>query len=1256
MNETLAHATPPDQAERVRALDPSRSILVQAPAGSGKTDLLTRRFLRLLSEVDAPGQIVAITFTNAAEAEMRHRILSELEKAAARETATVAGPAQDYDPLSMNALAGRALNRSRLLGWNLIDLPAQLRISTIDAFCRELALQQPLFSGLGGGLSIGKQSADLYRRAARQTLEQIDTANAPLREAIETLLLWRDNNWREMEDLLVDMLAGRDRWMHDFVLSREPDPNDPDFAALRERLERPFARAVRAGLDAVCEKLDRLPGCCDRALELARFACTQTGGQLHREIAELAAFPAAPFNSTAEIEEAREAFTCLARMLLTDIGVFRRAIDKRHGFPADRKHEKNQMLALIAELAAIPGLESALAAVRALPPARYTDEDWQIVRACFTLLRHAAAQLQVVFAEAGAVDFVEVAQIAERVLRAEDGSPSDAALTVADGIRHLLVDEFQDTSRRQHQLLAALVAAWPERTSRTCFAVGDPMQSIYFFREADAELFPRVRAEGLEIPGAESLPLDFVGLSSNFRTAPALVEQLNDGFARIFAAPDGSGIEFSPAQPARLQTVGGHQPFALHLKFVPQGAQGRAADSADIADRESAHATQTAEIVELIRTHLGRIAELKAARDRGEDRKYRIAVLGRARSALTPVAEALRDAAIPFRAVDLEPLKDRAEVRDALSLARALLNPEDRIAWLGVLRAPWCGLALDDLYRLTNADDADLLARPVPDLLAERLPLLCDVGRRACERMLHALAAAPALRADMPMATLGTWLEQIWLRLGGADCVDATARANLDLLWRCLDALPAGEQDLLSPALHAALENLTALPDPEADSECGVQLMTIHKAKGLEFEVVIVPDLQARCGRGGIKLLSWLERGLARGLADHDDTGDITEFLVAPLQTKGEDRGQAKKWVDGIYRARESQEDRRILYVAATRAREELHLFARPVYKVEVNGARMLAEPANSLLATAWPALEQELRVRFDEWNAVQAQPSLDLAASADSNLLVMPTRSAQSSAAAPKLLRRLPADYRLGAPGIDFETWETTNPNLPAHIPQMPRAPSFRLFSGERVGDLDTQSQGIQLYTRHQGGLVSRALGSGVHALMEDLARLRLTLEWDQARAGLSRFEPRIAADMRALGVEPSQAADLAAQALRHALNASHHPIGQWILSPHADASSEVRWAGVVGGAVRTVRVDRVFRASPAPLSDEQDCWWIVDYKTAHEKDADPNALLHRLRPLFAPQIEAYAAILRNLHGNDAPICAGLYYPRMLLFDWWQL
>ena len=182
---------PPDRRQRQQALDPGHSILVQAPAGSGKTDLLTRRFLRLLGEVEEPGQVVAITFTNAAAAEMRHRILSELEKAA---VSSELSPATDE--FSMDALARRAMDHSRALGWKLLDLPAQLRIATIDSFCRDLAQQQPLLSGLGGGLDIAEQPAELYRRAARSTLKKIDDAGSALSQAIEALLLWRDNGWQ----------------------------------------------------------------------------------------------------------------------------------------------------------------------------------------------------------------------------------------------------------------------------------------------------------------------------------------------------------------------------------------------------------------------------------------------------------------------------------------------------------------------------------------------------------------------------------------------------------------------------------------------------------------------------------------------------------------------------------------------------------------------------------------------------------------------------------------------------------------------------------------------------------------------------------------------------------------------------------------------------------------------------------------------------------------------------------------------------
>ena len=187
----------PDQDQRITALDPQRSILVQAPAGSGKTDLLTRRFLRLLAEVDDPSQVVAITFTKAAAAEMRHRILAELEKASARDATEL-----DTDEFSMEAIAVRALERSRLLDWRLLELASQLRISTIDSFCRDLAIQEPIYSGIGNNLQISERPTELYRRAARATLEKLGSPTHPvLSGAIKDLLLWRDNGWKELEDL-----------------------------------------------------------------------------------------------------------------------------------------------------------------------------------------------------------------------------------------------------------------------------------------------------------------------------------------------------------------------------------------------------------------------------------------------------------------------------------------------------------------------------------------------------------------------------------------------------------------------------------------------------------------------------------------------------------------------------------------------------------------------------------------------------------------------------------------------------------------------------------------------------------------------------------------------------------------------------------------------------------------------------------------------------------------------------------------------
>lgn len=1196
---------PPDQDQRIAALDPLSSVIVQAPAGSGKTDLLTRRFLRLLAEVDDPKQIVAITFTRAAAAEMRHRILDELDNAARRTS---------HDPIadetSMEALAARALKRSREGDWKLPDLASELRISTIDSFCRDLAIHLPIHSGIGNQLEINERPDELYRRAARATLQNLgDPAHPELSNAIRDLLLWRDNGWKELEELLVKMLRQRDRWMQDFVLNQEKD-----WEELRERLERPFANAVRVALELLAGLVNASAR--DEAHELAQFACEHGAGKMHRDLAERVEFPHGPYYDNSALEDARNAYLSVARLLLTNEGKFRRQIDARLGFPKEAG-EKQQLEDLIESLSAIPALEDALAAVQDLPPARYGEEEWQVVRASFTLLRHAAAELKTIFAEAGAVDFIEVAQIARRVLCGDDQLPTDRAMALADEIRHLLIDEFQDTSRRQHQFVTSLIEAWPDQAGRTIFVVGDPMQSIYFFRDAEAELFGRVKERGFELGDGSAFPLRAARLSSNFRTDPELVSRLNQAFAKVFAEVDGSGIEFAEAEPARNPGTASGTPMKIHLEFMPQSRGGSSGDPdqtrirEQISDkREAARVAAVGRIVSLIETHLERVEK---ARRTGE--KYRIAVLGRARAALAPIAEALREAGIPFRAVELESLRDRPEILDAVALARALFRPHDRVSWLGVLRAPWCGLSLSELHSIAGSDGESRPTVPIPQRLRENLDRLPAASRKAAERVLAAFEAVPRQRAVTPTVSVGTLIQQLWRALGGDRSLDDGSRANLNLFWKLLDQLPGGEQDLLGPALDAELEELCAVPDPGTTGEHGVQLMTIHKSKGLEFEVVIVPELQALSGGNKTELLSWMERGLG----DPEENGDLTEFLIAPVQLKGTDPGNAKKWIERIRSQREAQEMRRILYVAATRARDELHLFARPSYKRDRDDSITLVDPSKCLLATAWPALGEEIRARFEEGKS-------SLAAS-DAPCKAGPIENEDNGIGRNTMLRRLPTDCAMEsgvALGLDSES----------------------VMTG--LGDTT--------YERHQGGLPSRALGNAVHKLLEELARLRTKLEWPEARTGLEQFRPRIVSLVRSAGISPAPAEKIALEAFECVLGASHEAQAQWILGPHAEASSEAGWAGVVSGTLRQVRIDRLFRAGLEPLQSGSDALWIIDYKTAHVEHPDPASVLPAFRLAFAPQLEVYAALLRNLHGPGSKLRAGLYYPRMSLFDWWEL
>src|ERR1700761_4867689 len=226
-----------DAHARERASDPRRSVLLQAPAGSGKTTVLTQRLLRLLAEVDEPEEILAITFTRKAAAEMRARVLKALR-----------GEIDTSNPQGrrLQALADAALERGSAKGWNLAQDPGRLRIQTIDSFNFRLASQLPVTAKAGGALTITDRPWEIYHRSARATL--IGAVNDPdLSADVEFLFERLDNNWHNVEQLLADMLQKRGHWLR-YVLGHEPQ-------ALCERVNETLANIVRDHLMVACERI-----------------------------------------------------------------------------------------------------------------------------------------------------------------------------------------------------------------------------------------------------------------------------------------------------------------------------------------------------------------------------------------------------------------------------------------------------------------------------------------------------------------------------------------------------------------------------------------------------------------------------------------------------------------------------------------------------------------------------------------------------------------------------------------------------------------------------------------------------------------------------------------------------------------------------------------------------------------------------------------------------------------------------------------
>ncbi len=1121
-----------DADARRAAIDPRRSFIVQAPAGSGKTSLLTLRYLRLLATVDSPEEIVAITFTRKAASEMRHRILDALA-AASRPLEPGAPPHLQ----ERHTLAAAALARSRARGWDLERNTARLHVQTIDGLNHWLAQRLPLAARIGLDASLVDDARPLYREAARRlldALEQGDDRAEPLMRLARSL----DHEPRRLAGLLAGMLGTREVWLP--KLQAEPD---------RRRLRAGIDGLLRAALEI---ELSRIRAVAGSAVSPELFAVLRAAAAAGGAESPLA--PLAPFDGLPDARaDAVPRWTLLADLLLTADrhGAVRKTVDRKQGFlaasagppwPALKQHMKDEL----EQLAGAAGFAQALVRVRRLPPASLTDGQWDRIEALLAVLPHAVAELIALFAERGSLDHPAVAAAARDALREDDG-PTELALALDYRIRHLLVDEYQDTSPAQEQLLALLLAGWQPGDGRTLFCVGDPMQSIYAFREADVTLFLQAAEQGIG-----GVALDALRLGRNFRSSRAVVDWVNASLAALLPGADDferGAVRYSPAE---------------------------AAHEADAGDGVHVHALID-ESERAMGETVARIAAEALAPGAGEARPS-IAILVRGRNSLPAIVAALRRAGIDYRGVELESLADRAAMRDLVSLVRCMLHDGDRTAWLSVLRAPWCGLTLADLHGLAGDDSQ----ASVPSLVADpaRLASLSPDGRARLLRLQAVLQAAIAGRGRR---SLGGWLKSAWLALGGPATVeDVSDLANAELLFGALDRLEseAGAWPEVSD-IEASVEQIRASPVGRDDAP--VQVMTIHKAKGLEFDVVIVPDLQRASPAGDRRLLYWTTLATAPGQRG---------VVLASRSESAEDEGAAdglESWMRGLEAERAELELGRVAYVAVTRARRILHLVGSVRTRVKAGVEQLRPPPAGSLLRFFWPLLEAE----FERARVVRPPAAATSGPSSRPRLTAPP-------------LARLPLD------------WRAPEPEAP------PLAPVMRILGATEESvrpEFDW------------AGAIAKAVGEAVHLELDRLARHGLPRSALEGRSGAWR---RL---LRDAGVDEAHLPDALARTQAAIDGFLRSELAGRLLDPAAlQSSGELAITAKIDGAIQSLRIDRSF-------VDADGVRWIVDWKTSRHEGGDREAFLDRELERYRAQLERYAAAMRSLE-PDRPLRVGLYFP----------
>jgi len=905
--QPLHPQAPSDLAQRSEALNVRDSYLVTAPAGSGKTELLTQRYLALLAVVNEPEEILAVTFTLKATAEMKARIVEALLRG---QDST---PPESEHERQTWSLAREAVARDEACGWNLVLNPSRLNIKTIDSFCSSLARRAPLVGLMGGSVGIADDTLALYSQAARAVLQSLES-DAGHAAQVADLLSHVDNRFDAAEELMIEMLAKRDQWLPVVLASRGAED-------LRQSLELSLKTIRHEVLGGIRGALMSHEG---MIIDCATKAVTNLApDSKYRGLQHLANEKALP----ALIGGEPEAWESLRSWVLTEQGAVRAAGSAATGHPAPSKAKeadtkerlkeaKDQFKSLLNDLRDDTAAVEALQRMQTVPPSAYSDEEWSILEALLALLPVLASELYVAFQKVGEVDHVEISAAARRVL-GEEEAPSDLALVLDAQLSHVLFDEFQDTNYLQMELLSSITREWAPGDGKTMFLVGDPMQSIYAFRGSNVGLFVDASRSGIGHYAIKTL-----NLAENFRSTANIVDWVNEAFRPVFPTIENANLGAIPYRDSVPFNAAAENSGVQVLGFdVDRG--GRRAEADWIASRAGTLLVDASDET--------------------------VAVLVRTRTHLSEIVAAFRRHEVSYQAVDIDPLADLLEIRDLASLTRAICQPDDATAWLSVLRSPMIGLDRAALSIVAGVDSYgtvwDKIRNPT---IRERLGKASPDALSRLDSLNLVMSKTIGYRERKSLADL-VW--GAWLSLNGPSTLESAgqidnARAFIAVLRRFTIA------EFSLSRLDNALAKLFAKPATRRGK--AVQLMTMHKSKGLQFDHVFVPELsrEPRTDRNG--LLLW-DRYTEQSGQEH--------LILSARPAVGSDTPALVNFVKSQASDRSRYESARLLYVACTRAKKNLYLSGSLTLKDDT----VRTPSSRTLLSLIWESVQNKLVISDHE-------------------------------------------------------------------------------------------------------------------------------------------------------------------------------------------------------------------------------------------------------------------------------------------------